>query len=159
MTKSTPNMFRVTLMRVWVILTIGSFLILVVDWLAGLFGMNGLGLYFTIIALFAGLIGLLIELPEARSLTIYDDKITVKNLLTRKSTDFLFTTIDGFRISMHMQRYGGLKLNLILLKQGHSHHPISLSYIANATEIINELEKRIPNSTEDEYRFLELIKK
>lgn len=142
----------------WVFVTFGLLCLLTIEWATDWMEINGLGRYVLIIIILAGLLGIFIELPEIKALTIVDDKIIVKNLLTRKSKETLFTTIDEFKILIHIHRYSGLKFTLILLKQGNSHEPISLSYINNLTEIIDRLEKQLPNSTEDEYGLLELMK-
>lgn len=147
------------MIRLWVYFTIGLFLILILELLTGWLGMNNLAVYLMTVTIFGGLLGILVESPEANLLTIDDGKITVTNLLTRKSKSIPFETIDEFRILINVQRYSGLKLSLILLKDGISHAPISLSYIDNVVEIIDGLEKRLRNSTKDEYGLLELMKR
>jgi hypothetical protein len=142
----------------WVFVTFGLICLLTIEWVTDWMGINGFGRYTLILIILAGLLGIFIELPEIKALTIVDDKIIVKNLLTGKSKETLFTTIDEFKILIHVHRYSGLKFTLILLKQGNSHEPISLSYIDNLTEIIQRLEKQLSNSTEDEYGLLERMK-
>lgn len=159
MVQSKPNVLRVALLRLSIFLTFGLFLVLLTEWATDWMGLNSHAIFFFVLVIFTGLFGSLVELPNAKALTIIDDKITVKNLITGKSKDILFETTDRFKISMHMQRYRGLKLNLILLKEGNQHEPISLSYVDNLAEIVNEFEKRLPNLTEDEYGLLEMVKK
>jgi hypothetical protein len=119
---------------------------------------DSVGQYFILVAIMSGLLGILIELPEIKALTIADDKIIVKNLLTGKSKEIRFTLVDEFKILVHMQRYSGLKLTLILSNQGNPHEPISLDYVDNPDEIIHALEKRLPNTTIDEYGVLKFMK-
>jgi hypothetical protein len=121
MIKSKPNVLRVFLLRLWIFLSIGLLMVLITEWAIDWVGLNSLAIFFFIVAIFTGLLGSLIELPQALALIIVDDKIIVKNLITGKSRDILFETTDGFKISMHMQRYSGLKLNLILLKQSNQY--------------------------------------
>src|SRR6478736_6625786 len=158
MTQSRPDILKLKLIQLWVFLTLGLICLIIIELATDWIGINGLGRYVLIVIAVAGLIGIFIELPEIKALTIVQDKIIVKNILTGKSKETLFTVIDEFKILIHIRRYSGLKFTLILLKQGNSHEPISLSYIDNLTEIINGLEKRLPNSTEDEYGLLDLMK-
>jgi hypothetical protein len=158
MTPSRPNIFKLIIARLWVLITVGLLVMLIVEWGTGWMEIDSVGQYFILIAIMSGLLGILIELPEIKALTIADDKIIVKNLLTGKSKEIRFTVVDEFKILVHMQRYSGLKLTLILSNQGNPHEPISLDYVDNPHEIIHALEKRLPNTTIDEYGFLKFVR-
>lgn len=110
---------------------------------------------FTIII---GLFFILLELPQILALTIDENKIATKNLLTGRTKEFLFKTIDSFKISIQMGPKGGLRFELILFAQSKTLATIPLSYIENMDQIIRKLEKRLQNLTEDEYGFLRLVR-
>lgn len=134
---------------------IGPFCILALEWAIGGMGIN---IFFqTLIIIFTIITGLhfiSIELPEILALTIDDNKIATKNLLTGKTKDFLFEAIDSFKISTRFGTKSGFHFKLVLLAQGKILETISLSYVDNLNQIMKELEKRIQNLTEDEYDFI-----
>ena len=120
-------------------------------------GINDFGLYVLIVIILASLLSIFMELPGAVALRIVNDKIIVRNLLTRKETEILFSAIDEFKIQIHIEKYSGLNFTLVLIKQGKAHDAIELRYVANLAEIIQRLEEQLPNSTEDEYGLLKLV--
>ena len=120
-------------------------------------GLNDFGLYVLIVIILASLLSIFMELPGAVALTIVNDKIIVRNLLTRKETEILFSAIDEFKIQIHIEKYSGLNFTLVLIKQGKAHDALELRYVANLAEIIQRLGKQLPNSTEDEYGLLKLV--
>jgi hypothetical protein len=113
--------------------------------------------FITMWATFGALIFILMQLPVL-ALSVDDDKIIVKNLLTRKNTVFLLENIHSFKISIQMRGYRGFYLDLILLRHDESVDSISLQHIGNLDEIIKELEKHLRNLTEDEYGMLRYIR-
>jgi hypothetical protein len=139
---------------------IGPFCILVLEWAFGGMGLNifvqAIIILFTLIT---GLLFILIELPQILALTIDENKIVTKNLITGETKEFIFEAIDSFKISIQMGTKSGLHLKLILAAQSKILATISLSYVENPDQIIKELEKRLPNLTEDEYGVLGLIRR
>ena len=147
-------------MRLSLLIIVGPFCILVLEWAFGVMGLNvfsqALIILFTIIT---GGLFILIELPKILELTIDEDKIVTKNLLTGKTTYILFKSIDSFKIYTHFQPKSGLHFELILAADGKKMQQISLSYIDNQDQIIKELEKRLKNLTEDEYGLFQDVSK
>lgn len=157
MTQSRPNILRLTIIRLWLLVTLGLIFLFVMELIMNWIGINDFGLYVLILIILASLLGIFMELPEAVALTIVDDKIIVGNLLTGKENEILFTAIDEFKIQIHIEKYGGLNFTLMLIRKGNSHDAIELRYVANLAEIIQRLENQLPNSTEDEYGLLKLV--
>jgi hypothetical protein len=158
-TESNTNIFRVTLMAVFLFLPGGTLCMLLIEWLTNVIGFNTIFLTIaTILTVLVALSFILIELPIALALTIDNKRIVVKNLLTKKVQVILFQNIHSFKISIKMRGYRGFILELILLKHGEALHSIPLQYIGNLDEIIKELEKHLRNLTEDEYGFLKYIR-
>jgi hypothetical protein len=146
-------------MALFIFLVGVSLSILLVEWVSDIMGMNIILLAFLGVSIiFVGLFFILIELPIALALTIDDKKIVVRNLLTRKSQEYLLEDFHGFKISILMRGYRGFYLDLILLRHGEALEPISLQYIGNLDEIIKALEKHLRNLTDDEYGFLRYIR-
>jgi hypothetical protein len=157
--QSKSNIFRVTLMWLGLFVTIVPFCIVILEWTTGKMGVN---IFFQTILILStiitGLIFILIELPQILALTIDDNKIVTKNLLTGRTKEFLFETIDSFRISTQFGTKSGFHFKLVLLAHGKILETISLSYVDNLNQIMTEMEKRIQNLTEDEYGFLRYIR-
>jgi hypothetical protein len=139
---------------------IGPFCILILEWTFGAMGLNifvqALIIVFTITT---GLLFILTELPQILALTIDENKIVTKNLMTGRTKEFLFEAIDSFKISIQMGPKGGLRCHLTLFAQSKILGTISLSYVDNLDQIIKELEKRLQNLTEDKYGVLRLIRR
>src|SRR5688572_1178264 len=124
-------------MAMFLFLVGGTLCMLLVEWVTGVMGMNIILLTFlTALIIFAGLYFILIELPIALGFTIDDNKIVVKNLLTKKNQVFFLEYIHSFKISIKMRGYRGFYLDLILLRHGEAFESISLQYIGNLDEII-----------------------
>lgn len=146
-------------MALFLFLVGGALCIFLVEWATGVMGLNIVSLTFlTVLTVVVILFFILIELPIVLALTIDDNKIVIKNLLTRKNTVFLLENIHSFKISIQMRGYRGFYLDLILLRHGEALASISLQYIGNLDEIIKGLEKHLRNSTQDEYGFLQYIR-
>lgn len=159
MLQSEPYYFRMTLMGLYLFLLGVLICLLIVEWLTDVMEFNLVAqLLFTILAIFAALFFILIELPIVLRLTIDDNKVVVKNLLTKKSKEFLLENIHSFKITTHIRMHSGIQADLILLRHGETIESISLRYIYNLDQIINELEKHLRNVTEDEYGFLQRIR-
>jgi hypothetical protein len=159
MTRSEPNIFRMTLMALYLFLTATLFCLLILEWLTGVMEMNILAKTFlTISVITAGLLFIVFELPIVLMLTIDDHKMIVKNLLTRKSKEFLFENIHSFKISIQIRIHSGPQADLILLRHGEAIESISLTYIHNLDQIIKGLEKQLRNVTDDEYGFLRYLR-
>jgi hypothetical protein len=146
-------------MALYVVLVAGLNCVLIIEWLTDRKIVNVLAQAFLAnLAFFAVVFFILVELPKVLTLKIDDDKIKVKNLLTRRSKEFWLEDIHGFKVSAEVGIFGELEINLILLRHGEAIESISMQYMVNVDEIINRLEKQLPNVTEDEYGFLELIR-
>jgi hypothetical protein len=159
MTHSTPHIFRLILIAVWLLLITGLFCIAVVEWATESIGLNiFIQTFLTVMTILAGLLFMLLELPRILAMTIDNNKIVVKNLLTRQAKHFLFETIDCFKISSQFGLRSGFHFELIQLKDDKLYESISLRYIHNLDQIIKELENRLQNVTEDEYGFLRHIR-
>ncbi len=160
MIESKSNIFRLTLMWFGLFVIIGPFCILILEWTFGGMGLNifvqALLMVFIIIT---GLLFILTELPQILALTIDENKIVTRNLMTGRTKEFLFEAIDSFKISIQMGPKGGLRCHLILFAQSKILGTISLSYVDNLDQIIKELEKRLQNLTEDKYGVLRLIRR
>lgn len=137
--------------------TLGLVFFFAIELTTSWIGINDFGLYVLIVIILASLLSIFMELPGAVALRIVNDKIIVRNLLTRKETEILFSAIDEFKIQIHIEKYSGLNFTLVLIKQGKAHDAIELRYVANLAEIIQRLEEQLPNSTEDEYGLLKLV--
>lgn len=148
-----------TLTVLGLFLIIGLFCIVIVEWVTGWVGLNiFIQTFLTAFTVITGLLFILIELPRILALTIDNDKIVIKNLLTRKTKHLFFETIDGFKISSYFRTNSGLHFELILLGDRKIRETISLSYIDNLDQIMKELEKRLQDLTQDEYGFLRYIR-
>jgi len=159
MIQSEPNIFRTTLMALYLFMVAVIICLLIVEWMTGIIGMNVMAqTLLTILAFFAGLLFILVELPIVLSLIIDDNKIVVKNLLTRKNTEFSFDDLHSFKISIQVGIHSGLQADLILLRHGEAVESISLAYIYNLDQIIKGLEKHLRNVTEDEYGLLRYLR-
>ena len=146
-------------MGLYLFFIVGLICLLIVDWLTNVMELNTVAqTCLAILAIFSGLFFILIELPIVLSLTIDDDKIVVKNLLTRKSKKFLFENIHSFKISTQIRIHSGLKFDLILLQHGEPIESIPLQYVYNLDQIIKELEKHFRDVTEDEYGLLRHVR-
>lgn len=156
MTRSSPKIIKLAIVQSLVLVTICLFLFLVIELLSNWIGVNGLGLFLMAIAILAGSIVILIVLTEVNEIIVFDDKIIVRNLFTRRSKDYLFKNINAFKITTHFELSRGLRLYLILMNQRSQSEPVCLDYIDNIAEIVNALEGRLENSIEDEYRIWEL---
>ena len=137
--------------------TLGLVFFFAIELTTSWIGINDFCLYVLIVIILASLLSIFMELPGAVALRIVNDKIIVRNLLTRKETEILFSAIDEFKIQIHIEKYSGLNFTLVLIKQGKAHDAIELRYVANLAEIIQRLEEQLPNSTEDEYGLLKLV--
>jgi hypothetical protein len=159
MTHSTPHIFRLTVIALWLLMIIGLFCIAVIEWATESIELNiFIQTFLTVMTILVGILFMLIELPRILALTIDNNKIVVKNLLTRQAKHFLLETIDCFKISSQFGLRSGFHFELILLKDDKVYESISLRYIHNLDQIIKELENRLQNVTEDEYGFLRHIR-
>jgi len=159
MTRSKPNTIRLASMAVYLLLVAGLNCLLAIEWLTDWKVVNVLTQAFlTNLAFFAVFFFILVELPKVITLKIDDDKIVVKNLLTRKSKGFWLEDIHSFKVSAEIGVFRELEINLILMRNGKAFESISLQYMVNVDQIINQLENRLPNVTEDEYGWLGLIR-
>jgi hypothetical protein len=133
--------------------------LLAIEWLTDWKVMNVLAQAFlTNLTFFAVFFFILVELPKVMTLKIDDDKIVIKNLLTRRSKEFWLEDLHSFNVSTEIGIFRELEINLILLRHREAIESISLQYMVNVDQIINQLEKHLPNVTDDEYGFLGLIR-
>jgi hypothetical protein len=146
-------------MTLYLLLVAGLTCLLAIEWLTDWKVVNVLAeAFLTNLAFFAVFFFILVELPKVTTLKIDDDKIIVKNILTRRKKEFWLEDIHSFKISAKVEIFSELEINLILLRHGEVIETISLQYIVNVNQIINQLEKHLPNETEDEYGLLALIR-
>lgn len=133
--------------------------LLTIEWLTDLVWMNALSeAFLTVLATLAGLFFIVKELPIVVALTIHEDKIVVKNLLTRTSNEYFFEDFHSFKVSTQLRIFAEFEVDLILFRHGKEVESISLQYIVNVDQIINLLEKQLQNISEDEYGYLQLIR-
>jgi len=133
--------------------------LLTIEWLEDLVWLNALSeAFLTVLATLAGFFFIVKELPIVVALTIDEEKIVVKNLLTRTKKEFYIDLLHSFKVSTELQLFVELEVDLILLRHGEEVESISLQYIVNVDQIINQLEKQLQNVSEDEYGYLELIR-
>jgi len=158
-TRSKLNTFRFASMAIYLLVVASLNCLLTIEWLTDWKVVNVLTQAFlTNLAFFAVFFFILVELPKVLTLKIDNDKIKVKNLLTRKTKEFWLEDIHSFKASAEIGIFSELEINLILLRHGKEFESISLQYMVNVDQIINKLEKQLSNVTEDEYGFLELIR-
>ncbi len=147
-----------TIMLFAMSLIVGLLLLLIFELTTNKLGINALGLYLLAVGLFIVTLFILFELPNVVVLTIDENKITVRNLLTRKKKDFLFMDFHSFKISVRFRMYALPYSELILLRHGDPIEVIPLVYIANLDQIVKELEKHSRNMTVDEYGLISLLR-
>lgn len=159
MTQSKPKTLRIASMVLYLILVAALICLLTIEWLTDLVWMNALSeAFLTVLATLAGFFFIVAELPIVLAVTIDDEKIIVKNLLTRSSKKFWIDCLHSFKVSTEIQIFGELQVDLILMRHGEEVESISLQYVVNVDQIIKQLEKHLQNVTEDEYGFLQMIR-
>ncbi|HCW08956.1 MAG TPA: hypothetical protein DGG95_16495 [Cytophagales bacterium] len=146
-------------MVLYLILVAGLNCVLVIEWLTDWKILNVLTQAFLVnLAFFAVFFFIIVELPKVLTLKLDDNKIKIKNVLTRQSKEFWLEDIHSFKVSAEVRIFSELEINLILLRNGEAIESISMQYMVNVDQIIHRMEKQLPNVTEDEYGFLELIR-
>ncbi|HTH55433.1 MAG TPA: hypothetical protein VL728_05265 [Cyclobacteriaceae bacterium] len=159
MTRSKPNTLRCASLALYLLSVASLNCLLAIEWLTDWKVVNALALAFlTNLAFFAVFFFILVELPKVLTLKIDDNKIVMRNFLTRRTKEFWLEDIHSFKVSVEIGIFNELEINLILLHQGKAFDSVSLQYMVNVDQIINQLEKHLSNETDDEYGFLRLVR-
>jgi hypothetical protein len=152
MTQSKPNILALTLTGLGVLLLIVFYCIIVFEWVTGTVAMDiPFQIITSVMIVFLVLFFFIVELPKMHSLTIADNKIIIRNLVTKKTKDILLEVIDGFKISTRVGMKTGLRFQLLLFKHDKIKETISLEYIDNPVQIMKALETHLQNLTDDQY--------
>lgn len=159
MTKTKPDTFGIAIVLFGTLLMIGIFIAATYEWATEDLGIEPIQkIVLTVIAYVIGPIYILIELPKLKSVTVDNDEIEIKHLLTQRTKNYPIDNFDGFKTSTQSTARGGLVYEIILFRQGRPIQVICSSYIKNYNEIRNELGKRLTNLGTDKFEFFRYIK-
>jgi hypothetical protein len=158
MTQTKSDNIGVAMVLFVTLIITAAFTLATYEWATGEIGITQIQkIVLTLMAYVIGPIYMLIELPKLKSLTLDKNKIVIKNLLTRRTKEFLLDEIDGFKTSSQSAR-GGLVYEIIFFKQGRPAQVISSSYIKNYDDIRNQLGKQLTNLGADKFDFFRYVK-
>jgi hypothetical protein len=153
-----PNIYKLTLIKLWIFTTLIILVIILLELMTNLLGLNALTIYMLLLFF---LIGFTISLPLSQGIhkiSIDGNIFIATNLITRKSFSLNIEDFKEFYLNIHFSRYGGFHLDLVFSDSNNSYEPISLYYLESVHELVNELENKLRNTTKDEYGILDFLK-
>jgi hypothetical protein len=157
-TKTKTDYFGVVVLVIGSICSIGLLLWMIYEWIT--LQKNIALLQRILVTIISALVTPLlwaIELPKLKSVTIDNERITFKSLLTGATKEILLADFDGFKTMGQWTRSGPV-YEIILFVNGKRFHDISSNYIKNYEEIKIELGKRLNNLGAEKFEYFRYLK-
>lgn len=159
MTKTKIDNFGVLLLIIGTVCSTGLLIWMTYEWVAA---EKSIGLiqriFFTVLS---GIVTPLIwgiEIPKLKSVEIDNDRIIIRNLLTRARKEIPIDTIDGLKTTSKWAK-GGPVYEVVIVINGKPFHKISSNYIKNYDNIRAELRKRLTILSADDFEKMRSVVK